>query len=206
MYKRQQQNLYAYAGNDPINASDPTGEIALTLGFDVQGSFLGFGGGVSGKAAVSLSRGANGRLKFQFGATGGVQTSGAGLAARFNDNQSFSEKATAIGVALLDTGVSAAGEVGAFVGTAENPADVEDLGGQSVEIGGSVGKKSLGNAIGGSIGSAVKAAPGASVSGEVVIGESGIKGVQVGAGAGVGTTFDVDLSAEPTIIAEKNFR
>lgn len=198
-------NLYAYVGNDPINNIDPNGEVAISLGFDIQGSIAGFGGGVSGKVAVSLSRGQNGKLKFQFGGTAGVQQGGASTALRFNENMSVGEKLSAVGAAILDTGASAAAEVGAFVGTDANPADVEDLGGTSVEIGGSVGKKALGNAIGGSVGSAVKAAPGATLTGEVISGENGIKGVQVGAGAGAGFTMDVDISSDPAILIEEEF-
>ncbi len=198
-------NLYAYVGNDPLNSIDPSGQFAMSGGVDIQGSFLGIGFGVSGKVAVSLSRGENGNYKFQFGVVGGYQTGGAGAALKDSENRSFFDNTSAVVGAVLDTGASGAVEVGAYVGTEANPADVDDLGGEAVELGGTIGKKSLAKLLGGGLlGAVINAAPAPSVSGEVVIGnDGGTKGLQVGAGFGFGPTIDVEQNQEPVLLIDK---
>ena len=98
-----------------------------------------------------------------------------------------------------------------FVGTDANPADVEDLGGTSVEAGGSISRKALTRGLARRMGGAVATEvndrlPSGSVTGEVVIGENGIRGLQAGLGVSagdVGTTYDASVAVtEPTILYE----
>jgi RHS repeat-associated protein len=170
-----QLNLYAYVHNDPINATDPTGELALTTGADFRVSVFGIGIGFSVKGGHSLSQDSSGKVKGQGGFLGSVNpsitgienwrsTEGQGLISRVTD---FVQKG------IFDTGVSADVDVGVYVGTDENPADMEDLGGKASAFGGSV----------------------AQVDVELVAGEAGIKGLEVGVGGGAGP-FPVNLTGE----------
>ena len=194
-------NLYAYTGNDPVNFTDPTGEVAVSLGVDFQGSIFGRGFGVSAKFAVSLSRTEAGGLNFQAGGIGAVKTSAAPIAVG-DSNARFVERASAFVASILDTGASAAVEGGVFVGTDANPADVKDLGGTSTALGGAIGKKSLLNVLG--VNSrALNALPGASLTGQVVTGENGIRGLELGTGAGFGLTTDVEIAAEPIVLVDE---
>ena len=203
---------YTYVGNDPVNATDPSGEAAFTLGVDVEGSVAGAGIGVQAKLAVSVSRvpGTMFGCRVQKGFVGSINTTVAN-GVYHDSSQSLGSKVGAfLGTLVMDTGASAMVEGGVFKGTDANPADVSDLGGDFTQVGATVGKKMLTNALG-KAGKIVNYAPAPELSGEAVFGENGIKGFEVGGGVAVGnpalskdigTTSDVGTS-KAVVIEDK---
>ena len=206
-------NRYAYANNDPVNMIDPDGNVAITAGVDIDVSVAGFGVGVQGKLAVSLSKNPSGGFTFQRGVVGTV-TSGMNNIAFQDPNSSIGDKALGLAKGLVtDTGASALVEGGAFVGTDANPADVSDLGGTSGEIGVQVSKKALTKMLPGNLGKAANFAPAPELSGQAVFGENGIKGIELGGGVGagnpltqgqVGSSTDAQIS-KAIVLDEKRF-
>lgn len=179
-------NRYSYVANDPINAIDPDGNFALTLGGEVRGSFAGYGFSFSGKLAVSLSRSDSGGLKVQGGLVGsrGASVTGPAANAEVGDPGIVDKIVSGVQRALTDTGVSAGVEAGAFVGTDDNPADVEDLAGPATQTGGSITVKGRG------------------VSGEYVQSPAGdITGLEAGLDVGIATTpLDVTAEVQESIV------
>ena len=51
-----QQNLYAYVHNDPINATDPNGEIAIYVNFQATFQVGGFGGRIGVSAGIDTRK------------------------------------------------------------------------------------------------------------------------------------------------------
>lgn len=79
-------NLYAYTGNDPVNATDPTGLYTLQIGFGGSGTFCPFcaalfGGGIafdtSGNIGFYGYGGVGGQIGLEEGIGGSVQVSNA---------------------------------------------------------------------------------------------------------------------------------
>ncbi len=194
-------NSYAYTFNDPVNNTDPDGEAAGTVGVEVQGSVFGYGGGASLKLAGSISKKEGGGFKLQVGFVGGIEIGA--TAPTLVSSASTSSKLGAIASGLLDTGLTAVVEVGGFTGTDANPADVEDLSGQGGQFGVAVPSKSVEKILGKTAKGAVNYATPAAISVNGVVGENGIKGVELGAGIGVGATVDITESTV-TVLTSTN--
>ena len=173
-----QMNLYGYIGNDPLNGTDPSGEAILTGGVDIRVSVLGFGFSFSGKGATSVSETESGGIKIQRGFAGGRGVSASGPVAwkESEGKNIISRVGDVISKGIFDIGGSADIDIGVYVGTKENPADVEDLAGESLVTGANVGVAYVGDF-------------------EFVQGENGIRGVEVGGGVGAGP-FPVNLTLE----------
>ncbi len=168
-----------------MNNVDPNGKMAFTLGVDIDASVAGVGFGAQGKVGFSVTRNPEGGgLKFQAGAVGSSNVSTAGTVFAKGSDSSLLDKAGALATGIFtNAGVSAVGEAGTFTGTASNPADLTDLAGSSLEAGGTIDKKFLTKNLPGALSKVADYAPGAVVSGQFVVGEGGIKGVEVGGGA-----------------------
>ena len=108
-----------------------------------------------------------------------------------SDSNSIGDKAGSILSGALDTGLTAVGEVGVFTGTDANPADVDDLGGQSGQVGVAAPSKTGAKVIGKGLKTAVNFVTPAAISVNGVVGENDVKGVEIGAGVGVGSTVDI---------------
>ena len=72
-----------------------------------------------------------------------------------------------------------------------------------MSLGGALSKKKLARNLPGGIGKIVEGLPGPSVTGQFVTGANGIKGIELGAGVGVGLTNDVEIASEPKVLEKE---
>ena len=210
-------NLYAYVGHDPLNGTDPTGKAAVTLGADVDFSIGGLSGGFTFGVPVSLAPSDTGNgLNFQFGGFAGGQVSGS-VVDTFAPDASLVDRAkSAAGAIASNFGGGARGELGVFVGQDGNAAQVEDLGGGSVEVGGSISRKALTrgarHVLGDRVGAVLDSLPDTSISAELIDGGSNfegnrIAGVQLGLGisAGPGGTTNDAIDTQVRVWVDEDF-
>ena len=96
----------AYVANDPINATDPTGEFAWTSGIEIRGMIAGYGGSLTIKGAQSVSV-QDGKVKYQSGVLGGRGFSMVGPSNSADDSRSLPGRILgAIIAGVMDTGIS----------------------------------------------------------------------------------------------------